>query len=194
MNGRRPEQHTAGENHNPAGIGLLALLREDLRSHQSDRRRAGFRILVLHRLGNARMDLPGPARKLASALYNPIWHRATLRYGIELPYTVRVGRRVEFAHHGGIVINGWAGIGNDCVVRHGVTIGVRGVDEVDELPILADGVEVGVGAVILGGILVGEGSRIGANAVVVRDVPAGSTVAGVPARVISAPMQEGAVS
>ncbi len=190
MTGRHPEPETSGENHNPAGLGLVALIREDLATHGGDLLRPGFRVCALHRLGNARMDLPRAVRKPVSLVFNEIYRRTVLRLGIEVPYTVRLGRRVEFAHHGGTVVNGWAAIGDDCVIRHGVTIGVRDVDRVDELPVLRDRVDVGAGAVILGGIDVGEGSRIGANAVVVRDVAPGSIVGGVPAKNLSRPVLE----
>jgi serine O-acetyltransferase len=105
-------------------------------------------------------------------------------YGIELEYCTKVGRRVAIDHHSGIVVNGYAEIGDECRLRQNVTIGIKTLDDPDGAPRLGRGVDVGAGAVILGRIEIGDGAQIGANAVVLQDVPAGGLAVGVPARII----------
>ena len=106
------------------------------------------------------------------------------KYGIELDFSTRVGRRVHIQHQSAIVINGYCVIGDECIIRHSVTMGIRSLDDMTGAPTLGRGVDVGAGAVILGRITVGDGAQIGANAVVLRDVPAGAVAVGVPARII----------
>jgi serine O-acetyltransferase len=107
-------------------------------------------------------------------------------YGIELPYTTKLGRRVVFEHQSGIVIHGDCRIGDDCTIRHGVTLGNRRFDRPRDAPELGDRVNVGAGAVVIGAVKIGAGANIGANAVVFEDVPAGATAIGVPARIAAA--------
>jgi serine O-acetyltransferase len=83
-------------------------------------------------------------------------------------------------HHGGVVVSGFAVIGNDCRIRTGVVIGLAHVDR-PCAPRLGDNVDVGAGAKVLGSITIGDNVLIGANAVVVRDVPSNSVAVGVPA-------------
>jgi len=97
-------------------------------------------------------------------------------YGIEVSFSVELGRRVELAHQSGIVVNDRCRIGNDCLIRHGVTLGSASPERYLEVPELRDGVQVGPNAVIMGGIVVGEGARIGPSALVIHDVPPGATV------------------
>jgi len=111
--------------------------------------------------------------------------------GIEIHPGATVGQRF-FADHGmGVVIGETAHIGNNVTLYHGVTLGgtapavnSRAQTGVKRHPTLEDDVIVGSGAQILGPITVGRGARVGANAVVVQDVPAGATVVGIPARVV----------
>jgi serine O-acetyltransferase len=105
-------------------------------------------------------------------------------YGVELPYTVELGRRVVIEHQGGIVIHGWCKIGDDCIIRQNCTLGIRTLDKLRDAPVLAERVNVGAGAVLLGAINIGAGAQIGANAVVLQDVPAGALAVGVPARIV----------
>ncbi len=102
-------------------------------------------------------------------------------YGIELPYSARIGRRVVIEHQHGIVVHGNSVVGDDCILRQGVTLGMRSMARPDEAPVLGRGVNVGAGAKILGAVRIGDGASIGANAVVLRDVPAGALAVGVPA-------------
>jgi serine O-acetyltransferase len=171
-------------NENPRDIGLLELIAEDFRTHNRSLGEAGFWAVALHRLGNARMDVrPRWLRAPLSATYNAAFLVTDWLLGIELPYTVRLGRRVRIWHHGGIVISARA-IGNDVHIRHNTTLGVVRRDELGAVPIIGDGVDIGVGACILGPVTVGDGSAIGASSVVLHDVPPGATAVGAPARLV----------
>jgi serine O-acetyltransferase len=106
-------------------------------------------------------------------------------YGIELPYTVKLGRRVIFEHQSGIVIHGCCFIGDDSIIRQGVTLGNRYLEKPLEAPHLGQRVNVGAGAKILGALNIGDDVSIGANAVVLSDIPNGQTAVGIPAKIIS---------
>lgn len=102
--------------------------------------------------------------------------------GIELDYQTQVGPGLRLYHGVGLVVHQRSVIGANCTLRHGVTLGWRRENEA--CPILEDGVEIGVGAIILGPIRVGKNAVIGAASLVLKDVEAGSSVGGNPARVI----------
>jgi serine O-acetyltransferase len=105
--------------------------------------------------------------------------------GIEIHPGATVGRRVFIDHGMGIVIGETAEIGDDCTLYHGVTLGGTSWKAGKRHPTLGKGVVIGAGAKILGPILVGDGAKIGCNAVVVREVPAGATAVGIPARILA---------
>ena len=125
-----------------------------------------------------------PLRWVFGVLYRAMFRRARNVYGIELPWPVKLGRRVIFEHQSGIVIHGDSVIGDDCIIRHGVTLGIKSLDRLHDAPILGKQVNIGAGAKILGRVTLGDGCNIGANAVVLSDVPAGATAVGIPARII----------
>jgi serine O-acetyltransferase len=104
--------------------------------------------------------------------------------GIEIHPGATIGRRVFIDHGMGIVIGETAEIHDDCTLYHGVTLGGTSWNKGKRHPTLGRGVVIGAGAKILGPILVGDAAKIGSNAVVVRDVPAGATAVGIPARVL----------
>lgn len=171
-------------------LGLWAQLREDHAAHRRDWTRPGFRAVAVHRFGVWRMGIKSKiVRAPFSVLYRVLYRRVRNVYGIELPYSVSLGRRVVVEHQGGIVIHGDSVIGDDCVIRQGVTLGIRREEELDQAPVLGRGVSVGAGAVILGGITLGDGASVGANAVVLKDVSPGATAVGVPAKILPAPAQ-----
>jgi serine O-acetyltransferase len=105
--------------------------------------------------------------------------------GIEIHPGATIGRRVFIDHGMGVVIGETAEIGDDCTLYHGVTLGGVKWEKTKRHPTLGRSVVVGAGAKILGPILVGDGAKVGSNAVVVRDVPAGATAVGIPARIVS---------
>jgi serine O-acetyltransferase len=166
---------------NPQGIGLLALLAEDYRTH--DRKlEAGFLAVAVQRLGNARMCVRfKPLRAPLTILYRLMYAAVILLWGIDLPYTTKLGRRVRIWHHGGIWLGARA-IGDDVHIRHNSTFGLLSRSDVNAKPIIGNRVDIGVGACILGAVTVGDDCVIGANSVVIRDLPPGSVVMGVPAR------------
>ncbi len=164
---------------------MLALIREDHVAHGRDWTRPGFRAVAVHRFGNWRMGVrPKLLRAPLSLFYRMAFRRCRNIYGVELPYTVALGRRVVIEHQGGIVIHGACRIGDDCIIRQNCTLGIRSLDRLQDAPVLAERVNVGAGAVLLGAITIGAGAQIGANAVVLHDVPAGALAVGIPARII----------
>ena len=103
-----------------------------------------------------------------------------LRYGFDIPYSTSIGPGLSLGRHifsGGIVVNANAVIGASCSLSHGVTIGAKD----GASPVLEDGVHVMHGASVVGGVTLGTGSRVGAGAVVMHDVPPHTTVVGIPA-------------
>jgi serine O-acetyltransferase len=166
-------------------LGFWGLVREDYVAHRREWTAPGFQAMVVHRFGAWRMKIgPRALRAPLSVLYRGLFISVRNLYGIELPYTARVGRRVVFEHQHGIVVHGNTVIGDDCIIRQGVTLGIRRMDRVDEAPVLGKGVNVGAGAQILGRVHVGDGAVVGANAVVLNDVAPGALAVGVPARVV----------
>ena len=113
-----------------------------------------------------------------------ISHCARFLTGIEIHPGATIGRRFFIDHGMGVVIGETAVIGDDVTLYHGVTLGGTSWNKGKRDPTLADGVVVGAGAQILGPITIGEGAKVGSNAVVVKDVPEGATAVGNPARII----------
>ena len=171
-------------NQNPEGIGLLALIQEDFRTYDGKYLAQGFWALFWHRLGNARMSIRWkPVRAIFSLLYKFMYKVTQWLCGISLSYAVPVGRRVKLEHFGGMILAARA-IGDDVVIRQNTTLGIASVQDTESLPVIGDGVDIGVGVAVLGNIKIGKNSVIGANAVVIKDVPPGAIVGGVPSHII----------
>ncbi|MGD9773545.1 serine O-acetyltransferase [Diaphorobacter sp.] len=114
-----------------------------------------------------------------------ISHCARWLTGIEIHPGAKIGERVFFDHGMGIVIGETAEVGNGCTIYHGVTLGGTSLYKgVKRHPTLGENVVVSAGAKVLGGFEVGDGAKIGSNAVVIKPVPAGATAVGIPARII----------
>ncbi|HEV7670832.1 MAG TPA: serine O-acetyltransferase [Thermoanaerobaculia bacterium] len=138
---------------------------------------SGFQALVAHRIAHALALagiplLPAMCRRWAIGAC-----------AIDILPRAKIGGGCIVAHGIGLVIGGRTTIGEDCTLLHGVTLGEARFTELD-CPRLGDRVTVGAGAIVLGKIEIGDDAMIGAGAVVLADVPAGATVAGVPARVV----------
>lgn len=137
----------------------------------------GVHALLVHRLSHA-LWLRG-FKWLARVLS----HLGRWFTGIEIHPGARIGRRFFIDHGMGVVIGETAEIGDDCTLYHGVTLGGTTWNKGKRHPTLCNGVVIGAGAKVLGPITVGDNARIGSNAVVVKDVPAGATVVGIPGRI-----------
>jgi serine O-acetyltransferase len=157
---------------------LVRQIREEWEIHGRDWTQPGFRALAVYRFGVwLRREVRGGLFRAAlSRLHRSMYRYVRNHYGIELPVTTVVGRRVVIGHQSGIVIHPRAVIGDECLIRQNVTIGAASHDRSSEAPKLGRGVHVGCGAAILGPVTIGDGARIGPNAVVTTDVPAGASV------------------
>jgi serine acetyltransferase len=144
----------------------------------------GRLVLAFFRLCQFLRKLPGSWWLLASPILALYVVLVEWIMGIELGYRSAVGKRLRLYHGTGLIVHPWAVIGDDVTLRHGVTIGFRKNTD-KRLPVLGNRVEVGCGASILGPITIGDGARVGAGSVVMQNVPAGATVIGNPARIVS---------
>jgi serine O-acetyltransferase len=168
-------------------LSLRELLAEDFATHDRLWLEPGFWAVAAHRLGTRvnrvnstllRRPLLTAQKALATAI-DWVW-------GIHLPNSTCVGRRLRIWHQGSILLNARS-IGDDVHIRHDTTFGpVRMADSgrPECLPIIEDGVDIGSGACVVGDVRVGKGAFVGANSVVMQQVPPGAVVFGVPARII----------
>ena len=115
--------------------------------------------------------LRGPLRRLYFLMFGLV----RSLFGIEIYYSVRAGRRLRIGHQSGIVLHPRSVLGDDCLLRQGVTIGVAR-SGAREVPVLGDRVEIGAGAVVVGPVRIGDDVLIGPNVVVRESVPSGSRV------------------
>jgi serine O-acetyltransferase len=146
----------------------------------------GLHAVWIHRLAHRMWRRPG--LRLAARLMSQANRAVT---GVEIHPGARIGRRLFIDHAMGVVIGETAQVGDDVMLYHGVTLGGRSLKRVKRHPTLADRVVVGAGARVLGPVRIGADAQIGANAVVVKDVPAGAVVVGVPGQIRSRPAGSG---
>lgn len=168
---------------------MFSRLREDIATilERDPAARTGFEVLTcypgLHALA---------VHRLAHGCWTRGWHwlgrflshLGRFLTGIEIHPSATVGRRVFIDHGMGVVIGETAEVGDDCTLYQGVTLGGTSLNGGKRHPTLGNNVVVGSGAKVLGSFRVGDGARIGSNAVVVREVPAGATATGIPARIV----------
>ncbi len=165
--------------------------------------------LIRQDVGCVRLRDPAARNEFETLLTYPgihalIWHRIAHRLwaadwrflarlfswfgrfltNVDIHPAAKIGHRLFIDHGAGVVIGETAEIGDDVTLYHGVTLGGTSWKEGKRHPTLGNGVVVGAGAKILGPILIGAGAKIGSNAVVVKEVPAGATAAGIPARIL----------
>jgi serine O-acetyltransferase len=155
---------------------LYEQIRVDLAVHYGEWDRPGFRALAVYRFGAMLKDKQGMLWRLLSLVYRFMFRFIRNHYGIELPATTIVGRRFFIGHQHGIVIHPNAEFGEDCIIIQNVTIGNAAVGRKNSGPKFGHRVELGAGSVILGAVKIGDDVRIGPNAVVITDIPSGSSV------------------
>lgn len=138
----------------------------------------GFHALVAHRMIHAlhRAGVPLLPRLLST------WMRFLT--GVEIHPGARIGSGVFIDHGMGVVIGETSEVGDGCTIYQGVTLGGTSLSHGKRHPTLGRNVVVGVGAAVLGAVTVGDGARIGAGSVVIKDVPENATIVGVPGRVV----------
>jgi len=173
---------------------LFENIREDWKTHGRQLSRQGLWAMVTYRFGRWRYTIRWRWLRMPfSFLYKALKPISEVLTGIELPCEATLGRRFRIDHFGGIVISGDAVFGDDCVIRNGVTVGLKHTGH-RGAPILGNRVDIGSGAKILGTIRIGDDVSIGANAVVLVDVPSNSVAVGIPARVLPRKIVRAAVS
>jgi serine O-acetyltransferase len=172
----------------PARLGWRARLREDVDA-------AVVRDPAVRSRAEVVLGYPGLHAIWAYRLHHSLWirgHRLIARLisqavraatGVEIHPGATIGRRFFIDHGMGVVIGETAEIGDDVMIYHDVTLGGRSLRKTKRHPTIGDGVTIGAGARVLGPVVVGKGAQVGANAVVVRDVPEGAIVVGVPGQV-----------
>lgn len=164
---------------------LIQLVREDLRAHRGGWSSPGFHAVATLRYNQYIHTFPNSLpRKLLIGIGRIAETFCRNVENVELPYTVKLGRRVVFEHQG-IVVHGSTEIGDDSIVRQGCTLGNRYLDRPREAPKVGCRVNFGAGSKVLGDVQIGDGATVGANSVVLEDVPDGSTVVGIPGRDLS---------
>jgi len=158
-------------------------LLEDLKAQREGLLALGFWALLVYRFGHARFVIKNKIIRAPWTILYVILHKLTEIFcGISIGSTAKIGRRLTIEHHGCIVIHGDSVIGDDCLIRHGVTLGNTGFKDLYGAPTLGNRIQIGAGAKLLGRITIGDDAIVGANAVVTRDVPEHAVVGGIPAR------------
>ncbi len=157
-------------------ISFWALIREDWIANGRDWFSLGFRALAVHRLGEYTQAVKNRFLQLVLWRIYWFWQRHCRNRGIEIPPSVKIGRQVKIHHQGGIVFHPAVVVSKGCRIRHGVTLGASSTRRSRKAPVLEEDVDIGVGAALLGDIVVGRASRIGANVVLTETVPPGSVV------------------
>ena len=157
-------------------ISTLSRMKIDWYANGRDSFSLGFRALAVHRIAELGLRLNN--KILRFLVWRVYWffQRHCRNRGIEIHPLTKIGLNVNICHQGGIVFHPAAVIEDGCRIRHGVTLGAASSRRSQQAPHLEKNVDIGVGAAILGGITVGEGTRIGANVVLTESVAAGSIV------------------
>ncbi len=164
-------------------MGVAALVREDLATHDGDWTAPGFQALAVHRFGRWASTRRGLTGAVLRRVHRMLFVVVRNLYGIELPAGARIGRRLYIGHAHGIIVNAKAELGDDCVLSHNVTTAI-GTPGRNALPRVGNGVTIGPNVVLVGRVTVGDQARIGPNSLVLSDVPAGATVERAPTRVL----------
>jgi GT2 family glycosyltransferase/serine acetyltransferase len=165
-------------------MSLRELIAEDVGTYERDLLSPGLWAMLAHRVGRRAATMPsGPAQAALEGTYQVLFTAVDWVWGIHLPKSVRVGRRVRLWHNGCMLLTARE-IGNDVHIRHDTTFGpVRG-REPGARPVIEDRADIGSGVCVLGEVTVGHDATVGANSVVMKNVPPKAMVLGVPARIV----------
>ncbi len=155
---------------------IFSRVHSDWVTHGCDWFSLGFRAIAVHRLGESALSTENKWLRLI--IWRVYWflQRHCRNRGIEIPPQAKIGQRVRISHQGAIVFHPATVIGDGCHIRHGVTLGAASARRSTMAPTLENNSDIGSGAALLGDIVVGEGSRIGANVVLTESIPAESVV------------------
>lgn len=166
-------------------MGLWAVIVEDYHANRRSPGRPGFHALLVHRFGVWANTFRRPIRIPLSIFYHIGFYFCRAVYGIELPRTVKLGRRFEIGHQHGIIVHTWATFGNDCIIRQGCTLGMTTHERwvPHEGPVIGNNVSLSPGCIIIGNVKIGDNVQIGPNCVVNMDIPADRIVFTPPPRV-----------
>jgi serine O-acetyltransferase len=187
---------SVGRQDHPAVSGLADAVRADI-----DRYRAyapgtstaklllenqGLWAVIEYRFGRwAKFELRSSPSVRALRVLAAIWHKVIeMTTGISIAHSASLGRGLYVGHFGGIVVGGGVVMGEHCNIGQGVTIGVDGEGDRRGSPQIGDGVHIAPGAIVFGRIAIGSHTKIGANAVVNKDLPSRVLAAGVPAKIL----------
>ncbi len=169
---------------------LAIQIHEDWTTNNHDWTMPGFRAIAVHRFGTwVSNKRPGALRTVLLWWYQVMYRYMRNYYGIEIPLTVVLGRRLWLMHQNGVVFHWKTVVGDDCLIRHNATIGAGygGQKTLHKGPRLGNRVEIGPGAVIFAAVTIGDGAVVGPNVVVMSNVPKGARVFAEAPRVIRLP-------
>lgn len=167
-------------------LSFLDTFSDDISAYREGLLAQGFWALQIYRFGHARFAYSSKLIRIPWAIaHTALMKFSEIFFGIFIGPKALIGKRLCIEHFGCIVIHGETIIGDDCIVRQGVTIGNRHLEYPYDAPIIGNRVNIGAGAKILGKVVIGDDVTIGANAVVLDNIPSGHLAVGVPATIKS---------
>lgn len=164
---------------------MFEKFRSDFRRHGGRATETGAWVMAVYRFGRWKEKLPKPARWVAQKVYRLGFIGTNLTFGCHIPDTVEFGEAPHLVHAKDILLHPRVKFGDRVGLMHNVTLATT-MDR-PGVPEVGDDVFIGTGAVVVGGVKIGDGARIAPNSLVLADVPAGATAIGVPARIVRAP-------
>jgi serine O-acetyltransferase len=173
-------------------LGLLEVIREDLRTNFRELGRPGFQALLAYRLGSWALRRHGMRARFLRWIEPRLRAMVRWRVGIELHPQASLGRRISVGHQGGIYVGGDATMGDDCEILQGVHVGRFDAEPAGGPgPIIGHRVRLGARSHLVGAIHIGDDARIGPNSIVISDVPSGATLIARPSKVRRLPRADG---
>ena len=163
----------------------MSTFTDDLKVYREGVLAQGFWALQIYRFGHLRYRFNSKLIRVPLGVIHLILSKLSeLFFGVYIGVSANIGKALVIEHFGCIIVHGDSVIGDNCVIRQGVTIGNKNMDDPHGAPVLGNNVNVGAGAKIIGRVRIGNNVDIGANAVVINDVPDNVVVGGVPAQIL----------